>query len=193
MKGSLQHYSMRSLFCRLCLAQSNCTLAAVIEVPPLANGRMWSKCNSSMEPHIEHFAPSRCQTSSFTWVGITLRRCALTRTGCSRSSSPSTATSLNLQTVRNSSGSVHESTKWKTPLYDQIPGRIFSYTRTRSGGRLPSLAALAAAANLPFCVGLPLGYFSGWSTTLGFGHAAPFGMSWPSYTSVVPESSSLSR
>ena len=36
-------YSMRSRLARLWRAQSNCTLAAVRDVPPLEKGRMWSK------------------------------------------------------------------------------------------------------------------------------------------------------
>ena len=33
-------HSIRSLFVKLCLAHSSCTLAAVIEVPPFAKGSM---------------------------------------------------------------------------------------------------------------------------------------------------------
>ena len=52
----------------------------------------------------------------FTCGGMIRLRSGSSRTGCEKSSSPSTAISLNLQTFRWSSDSVHASARWKIPL-----------------------------------------------------------------------------
>ena len=154
-------YSILSCFSKLCFPQSNWMLSAVFDEPPFDQGIIWSKCRSSVAPHFAHLPPSLFQTPSLTAVGITRLVLELVGTGMEKSSSPSTALSLNLKTLRPPFCSCHESTKWKTPLYDQMPCFIFSYTRTRSGGRSPTLNSCAALWNLPFSVKLPDGVYSG--------------------------------
>ena len=153
---------------------------------------IWSKWRSSVAPHFEHLPPSLFHTSSLTHVGITLRCFGFFGTGLSKSSSPSTAANLNLNTSLPLLLSFHESTRWKIPLYDQMPCLIFSYTLTRSGSRRPLLYSWAALWNLPFSVRFLAGVYSGWSMDLGSEISFDFGTSCPSYIIIVPSSSYLS-
>ena len=75
-------------------------MSGVKEEPPLDHGIIWSKCRSLVEPHIVHLPPSLFHTSSLTHVGIMRRGFSWEGTGTEKSSSPSTATSLNLNTFR---------------------------------------------------------------------------------------------
>ncbi len=86
-------------------------LSGVLEDPPLDQGMMWSKCRSSVAPHLAHLPSSRFQTSNLTLVGMTLRIFGCDGIGWSKSSSPSTATSLNLKTLHPSLISCQESTR----------------------------------------------------------------------------------
>lgn len=137
-------YSMWSCFWRLWVPQRSWMLSAVLEAPPLEKGIIWSKCRFTVDPHVTHLPPSRFQTSCFTLVGMMRRWVDFLGTGIWKFSSPSTATNLNLKTFRPWDSSRRESTRWNTPLYDHMPFLIFSYTRTRSGGRLPALCSWAA-------------------------------------------------
>jgi hypothetical protein len=46
-------HMIESCFSRLCRAQSSCTFAAVIDVPPSEKGRSWSKCKSFVGPTLD--------------------------------------------------------------------------------------------------------------------------------------------
>jgi len=109
-------YSILSCFSKLCFPHNNWMLTDMLDEPPLDQGIMWSKCRSSVAPHFVHFPPSLCQTSNFTQVGITLLVFECSGTGKEKSSSPSTAVSLNLKTLLPLLFSRQESIRWKTPL-----------------------------------------------------------------------------
>ena len=98
------------MFLKVVPAQSSWTLASVNEVPPLDQGRSWSKCSSSVAPQTTHLPPSRFQTASLIAVGMIRRRTGFVIGGALKSSSPSTAMNRNLNTEQSASFSCQEST-----------------------------------------------------------------------------------